>query len=326
MVCWQQAAKIKNAGFLFSVRNKLEGLNLTANGRTFMNRYAFTLIELLVVIAIIGVLVGMTLPAVQMVRESGRRTICLNNLRQVSLGVINYESSHRRFPAGITNPAATPWRSSTWLVQVLPFVEQQNAWDQAHQDYRFDPSPFLSHLGMRTPVSTYACASDPDSGVEHYTHGFRLVASTNYLGVNGTDYTTRDGVFYQDSKTRTADIRDGASNTLLIGERPPSPDFWYGWWYAGFGQGASGSPDMLLGLKEKNDGATHLETCPPGPYFFSKGKKGEACDTFHFWSYHPGGANFGLCDGSVRFVAYTASDVLPHLATRAGSEIGVLED
>jgi prepilin-type N-terminal cleavage/methylation domain-containing protein len=228
MVCWQQAAKIKNAGFLFSVRNKLEGLNLTANGRTFMNRYAFTLIELLVVIAIIGVLVGMTLPAVQMVRESGRRTICLNNLRQVSLGVINYESSHRRFPAGITNPAATPWRSSTWLVQVLPFVEQQNAWDQAHQDYRFDPSPFLSHLGMRTPVSTYACASDPDSGVEHYTHGFRLVASTNYLGVNGTDYTTRDGVFYQDSKTRTADIRDGASNTLLIGERPPSPDFWYG--------------------------------------------------------------------------------------------------
>ena len=107
----------------------------------------------------------------------------------------------------------------------------------------------------------------------------------------------------------------------MIGERPPSPDFWYGWWYAGYGQAASGSPDMLLGARELNDRATHLEACPTGPYSFTRGKRGEPCDTFHFWSYHPGGATFALADGSVQFLSYNADEVLAQLATCAGSEV-----
>ena len=284
-------------------------------------RRGFTLIELLVVIGFVGILVGLLLPAVQAMRESGRRTTCTNNLRQVALAVLNFESSFKRLPAGITPPTATPYRSLSWLTQILPFADQGPLWDQAREDYAYDPSPYLSHLGMRTPVSLFACPSDPDSGQAHYTHQYRLVAHTNYLGLNGTDYLKKDGLFFQDSKVRLAEIRDGQSNTLMIGERPPSPDFWYGWWYAGYGQAASGSPDMLLGARERNDGASKLEDCPPGPYRYSRGKQGQPCDTFHFWSYHSGGANFALADGSVHFLAFSADEILPLLATRAGGEV-----
>ena len=286
-----------------------------------LKRNAFTLIELLVVLAIIGILIGLLLPAVQAVREAARRTNCGNNVRQIGLALLNFEGTRKTLPPGITGPTATPFRSMTWLTQILPQLEQQNLWDQARTDYAADPNPYISHLAMRTPVSTYTCPSDPDTGVPQYTHQFRLVTHTDYMGVNGTDYKKRDGVFFRDSKIRLAEIRDGQSNTIMVGERPPSPDFWYGWWYAGYGQAASGSPDMLLGARELNDGATHLESCPAGPYSFTRGKRGEPCDTFHFWSYHPGGAMFALADGSVQFLSYNADEVLALLATRAGSEV-----
>lgn len=285
---------------------------------------AFTLIELLVVIAIIGILVGLTLPAVQMVREAARRTECAHHLKQVVTALFNFESAHRRFPPGITSSTAK-FRNMTWLTHLLPYIEQQNVWDQALLDYQFDPIPYVSHLGMRTPITVYSCPSDPASGKIHWTHHNRLVTTTSYLGVNGTNYTARDGVFYLDSRTRTRDVADGLSNTIVMGERPPSADFWYGWWYAGFGQSGSGSPDMLLGVRELNDGATYLESCPPGPYRFQKGKRGEMCATLHYWSYHPGGANFAFGDGAIRFLSYTADDVLPALATRAGGETPVLD-
>jgi prepilin-type processing-associated H-X9-DG protein len=174
-------------------------------------------------------------------------------------------------------------------------------------------------------LNLYQCPSDPNSGQVHWTHNGYLVATTRYLGVNGTNYTTRDGVFYLNSATKMRDITEGTSNTLLLGERPPSPDLWYGWWYAGHGQSGSGSPDMLLGVRERNDppvgGVTnYLETCPPGPYQFIRGRR-EQCDTLHFWSYHSGGANFAFCDGSVRLLPYEVDEVLPQLATRAGGEV-----
>ncbi|MEZ6096488.1 MAG: DUF1559 domain-containing protein [Pirellulaceae bacterium] len=288
-------------------------------------RKAFTLIELLVVIAIIGILVGMTLPAVQMVREAARRTSCTNNLKQIALGLHNFESSRGRFPVGIAAATDPQYASTTWLTQLLPFIEQQNMFDRSQADYQVSPLPFTGHLGMQSPISTYQCPSDPSSGSAQWTHENRLIATTSYLGVNGTNYTEEDGVFYLDSHTKMRDVLDGQSNTLLVGERPPSPDFWYGWWYAGHGQSGSGSPDMLLGVRELNDpppsGTNYLEPCPPGPYGFRPGKYGEQSDTLHFWSFHPGGANFALCDGSVQFIPYAADDVMPQLATRAGGEV-----
>ena len=94
-------------------------------------RNAFTLVELLVVIAIIGILIGMLLPAVQQVRESARRIQCGNQIRQISLAMLNYESAHQKFPAGLTNNFVTVppgYQEGTfgWGTEILPFVEQMN--------------------------------------------------------------------------------------------------------------------------------------------------------------------------------------------------------
>ncbi len=150
-----------------------------------------------------------------------------------------------------------------------------------------------------------------------------LVAFTSYLGVAGRDAaTTRDGLLFQDSLTRLTDVPDGTSNTLLIGERPPSHDFQFGWWYAGVGQQLTGSADLLLGVREPNlQPIVSGSTCGPGRYPFSAASSfNDPCGMFHFWSPHSGGANFAFADGSVQFIRYTANDIMPALATRAGGE------
>ena len=291
-----------------------------------MKSRGFTLIELLVVVVIIGILIGMLLPAVQYVREAGRRTNCLNNIRQLALAALNYESANQHLPNGITPIDATPFGATTWLAQLLPHIEQQAVWERAKLDYRQDPVPFLSHQGLRTPIALFACPSDPTSGIVQLTHGNRFVACTNYVGVNGTNFREEDGVFFLNSNTRFADITDGQSNTLMIGERPPSNDFWYGWWYAGAGQDGSGSPDLVLGVAELNatppaGRTTFLESCAPGPFQYEKGRE-EQCDALHFWSFHPNGANFAWADGSARLLPYSIDPtVLAAMATRRGQEI-----
>ncbi len=150
------------------------------------------------------------------------------------------------------------------------------------------------------------------------------VAFTSYLGSSGTSYLKKNGVLYADSTTRWADVTDGLSNTLLLGERPPSSDFRLGWWYRGWGLYKDGTGETVLGVRERNF-SDDYPTCKPGPYHFDAGTKGE-CDLFHFWSFHPGGAHFAFCDGSVKFLRYSADEVLPALATRAGGEVAVTPD
>jgi prepilin-type processing-associated H-X9-DG protein len=143
----------------------------------------------------------------------------------------------------------------------------------------------------------------------------------------GTSFPLSDGVLFIDSRVRIADITDGTSNTIIVGERPPSADFWYGWWYAGYGQQGTGSGDMLLGAREQNaSGNPFVFGCSPGPYHFAPGKVDNQCDLFHFWSLHSGGAYFLFADGSVHFLTYDADSVLPALATRAGREAVELPD
>lgn len=288
----------------------------------------FTLVELLTVVGIIGVLIALLLPAVQAVREAARRTNCLNNVKQIALATLNFESSQQHFPPGKHGPQMPLLAHRSWFCELLPYLEQDAIYQQSNREFE---SPgffrsFSSHKGMQTVMPAFACQSQPESDQLHFTHHGILVANTSYLGVSGTNWETTDGVLFLDSAIRLADITDGASHTLLVGERPPSPDFWYGWWYAGVGQQYTGSLDMLLGARETKapkivGQGDYLDACPNGPYHFQAGSSGEMCDTFHFWSYHPGGAVFGKCDGSVEFLNYSADTILPSLATRSSGEV-----
>ncbi len=293
-------------------------------------RRAFTLIEVLVVIAIVAVLIGLLLPAVQKVRSAAARLACQNNLKQLGLALHNYEGTVGTLPPGAAKFAKKePYPGLSWLGHLLPHVEQGPLWGVSQVAYAERPgNPFQPpHLGILTPLKVFSCPADDRQSMAHATHSGYRVASTGYLGYLGIDFKTPTGVLYYGSRTRFTDITDGTSNTLAAGERPPSPDFWFGWWYAGAGEAGTGAGDMVLGARERNINASqYTGQCPAGPYNFRPGKPDEMCDVFHYWSLHAGGANFLFCDGSVRFLAYAADAVMPALATRAGGEVAAVPD
>ena len=298
----------------------------------FQCRRASTLIELLVAIAILATLVGLLLAAVQRARESAARLKCQNNLRQLALGLHQFHDTHNALPPGhrsLFNRDLMPL--SGWTLSVLPYVEQQALYDQARSAYRRLPLPWFNppHTGMSTVVPAFICPSDyrvvtPQTAARSK----RLVAFTSYLGVSGTNTQAKDGVLYQDSRTNLLAITDGTSSTLLLGERPPSADFQLGWWYAGIGQRFTGSGDTILGVREPNLlPIVSGSKCGPGNYpYIPAGGFDDPCGQFHFWSPHSGGANFAFCDGSVRFLAYSANPIMPALATRAGGEAVAVAD
>jgi prepilin-type processing-associated H-X9-DG protein len=128
-------------------------------------------------------------------------------------------------------------------------------------------------------------------------------------------------VFYTGSDVRLTDIQDGTSSTLLAGERPPSDNYFFGWWYS---PSAPVAGEAFLGVQSGKAAERQLltQSCPGGPYQFSNGRLTNNCDVYHFWSLHYGGANFAFCDGSVRFLTYGAYNaILSDLATRAGGEV-----
>jgi prepilin-type processing-associated H-X9-DG protein len=210
-----------------------------------------------------------------------------------------------------------------WHVRLLPHLEQEPLWRQAVEAHQIEPNPYaeVESLHPRDPLMLmFECPADPRAGSHWVSKAGHRYALTMYLGVLGTEYTRINGVLFVDSRIRLGDITDGTSNTLMVGERPPSPSLLWGWWYTGNGHGtAKGSGDAILGVREYNLG-NDSPHCPVGPYAFGPGKLTNPCDVFHFWSLHSGGAHFVLADGSVRFIGYGAKDVMPALATRAGGE------
>ncbi len=319
-------------------------------------RRGFTLIELLVVIAIIGILIALLLPAVQKVRDAANRTKCANSLKQIGLALHNYHDINGSLPPGLDHSLYPPFGTNvywywSWMARLLHFMEQDNLWRQAEAFARygsgqyspwgpgFDPTTgkrVPSNPALYTPQPMYQCPADNRVLVATYAagdYGNLTVAFTEFLGVSGltirpvtpADEKLYEGLFYPGSHVRFADITDGLSNTLAVGERPPSTDLIYGWWFAGEGQNAngSGSCDVVLGIVEYN-----WENSKCAGYFnsnyhyqFGPGDINNNCDQFHFWSLHPGGAHFLLADGSTHFFAYSVSpDILPAMATRAGGE------
>jgi prepilin-type processing-associated H-X9-DG protein len=293
-------------------------------------RTALTLAELLVVIAIIAVLLGLLVPAVQKLREAAARLQCGNNLKQIGLALHHYHDQEGALPPALSTQS---YRYLSWMGRLLPYAEQDARWQEVAANYRASPRPWFnpphrtdavvplytcpSDPRVRTPATVTVQIAPPSAGSGPVRSVSLSVGLTSYLGVEGVDLNSRDGVLFANSSTRLADITDGLSQTLLVGERPPSADLEYGWWYAGPGQSRTGSTDVVLGAREVN---VSQPGCPPGQYAFGPGSFNGRCDLFHFWSPHPGGGQFLFADGSVHFLAYSAAPVLPALATRSGGE------
>ncbi len=289
-------------------------------------RRGFTLVEMLVVIAIIAILIGLLLPAVQRAREAAARLECSSHLRQIGIALHQYHDQFKSFPAGMNyqdGKTFHKYRFQSWLAQLLPFVEQQNLWQTIDPAYKKTRFPFHNppHVGLGTVIAVYTCPSDGRVQIVQVAQRTKQnVALSSYLGVSGKNLTTKDGVLFRDSRIGIASILDGTSQTILCGERPPSSDFQFGWWYAGSGQRLTGSLDSVLGVEEVNELSLRLAPCAPGVYKFQSGTFGNLCDMFHFWSPHSGGAQFLFADGSVRFLHYSAAPILPALASRHGGE------
>jgi prepilin-type N-terminal cleavage/methylation domain-containing protein/prepilin-type processing-associated H-X9-DG protein len=302
------------------------------------SRRAFSLIELLVVIAIVAVLIGLLIPAVQKVRDTAYRTYCTNALKQIGLGLHQYHDTTGTFPPAIAQGLpGDRYPFVGWLARILPYVEQPALHAEMEAAYRITAAPWVNppHRGFATVVPLYRCPADDRQYQASYAYGV-TVAFTGYLGVNGRNLRTYDGVLYWNSRVKLVDITDGASNTLVAGERPPAWDLAFGWWYHGTGQPdrtfgiptrQTGSCDVTMGVSElnlRNVGLPALNACPAGPYEFGPGTIQNPCDQFHFWSLHAGGSNFLFADGAVRFLTYNSAPLLPALATRNGGETAPL--
>lgn len=301
-------------------------------------RNGFTLVELLVVIAIIGILIGMLLPAVQQVREAARRTTCANNLRQIGLACMNYESSHEAFPPGLNVPidlGSGSWYRSTasnidmpdcpiqgcfgsWMVWIFPFMEQNNLYNSLDLNQR----EYANALGEDSPaakvVPNLLCPSDIDENTVVY-NDYHFGANS-YFGVAGlqTWYIydiTYDGMLYYNSKVKFGMITDGSSNTLLAGERYSKDAEWNNFKdYRGWAWSSSFSArDCIAGVLEPINYELPVGS-GPNPSFALTDKKFNS-----FSSGHPGGANFVVADGSVQFLTLTNTadlSILQNLAIR----------
>ena len=292
-----------------------------------MGRKAFTLIELLVVIAIISILLGLLLPAVQKVRESANRIKCQNNLKQIGLACHQYHDTHKSFPSGYL--ASAPYPETTpgwgWAAFLLPYIEQENLYRQV--DFR---QPVEKSSAIQTPLAIFQCPSDeppvPDFPLTDVTFApMCTAAASSYAATVGQDASevdapTGDGVFYRNSKTRIADIPDGTSQTVLLGDRA-----WVqtnGIW-AGAPNGAICRPGEA-NVWPNATGPTQALILVHNNWINITTDADGGLDDFS--SNHPGGVNLLFADGSVHFIHSITSDgperrAFWALGTRAGGEV-----
>ena len=287
-----------------------------------IERKAFSLIELFIVISIISLTLALILAGVQRVRSAAIRLDCQNRLRNLAISLHQHHDAKGSLPSGFNSLLGkSPYPFSGWQVAVLPYIEQDAVFRRAQSDFGVDRtvSGITGHAGLSTIIPAYICPLDPRIQVPVLSEGIS-VAFTSYLGSCGRDCFKNDGVLFMDSRIRFADISDGLSSTLLLGERPPSSDLRRGWWYAGKGQLQTGSTEMILGTLESNHLIRYHSCSVLQPYPFSQGNFEDPCSVFHFWSPHDGGGNFANSDGAVRFFRYSSSTILPALSTRSGGE------
>lgn len=304
----------------------------------------YTYLEMLTVIAIVGVLVALFLPAVQAAREAARRMACGNHLAQIILAVQEYESAHQVYPPGTVDAQGPIFHlpqgyHHNWISQILPFLEQEPL--ARHVDYRVSVYDVANQPPRRAYVELLLCPSSPAADPGY----------SDYAGVHNDRETPIDvdnnGVFFLNSRIRFDDVVDGVSNTLFLGEkatilgdlgwmsgtrstlrnlgainglgrRPP--------WSTGFPPGVDGDasnaptlsgeeleailfPSDVSPYGSRGVDPTGLAAKPPQDPNLAVGA---------FSSQHPGGTQFSLGDGSVRFLSETINVVVRlQLANRA---------
>lgn len=297
-------------------------------------RPGLSLLELLVVVSLIGVLVGLTLPAVQQTREAAARAVCLDKLRQIGIATHSFHAVHGRLPPAGSKPEAKndPNRLLSWMAHILPHVDRATLYAEAVQACFADPDPTHSppHIGFVTPLAAYVCPDDGRLTGTMTDSAGTTAAFTSYVGVLGStrpDIRRRLlGSLGEEPGARFSDFADGTSQTLLAGERPPPDSADAGWWYpAAIGTGKRG-PNSIMALGSLN--VLPDNDCPGARYgHFGPGRLDNTCDRFHFWSLHPGGGNWLFADGSARYLPYSIRpDTLLALGSRSGGEAVALPD
>ena len=267
-------------------------------------RSAFTLIELLVVIAVIGILMALLLPAVQSARESSRRATCQNNLKQIGLAFHLHHDAQRQFPTGgwvaLTPPnyiggapAVGINQHAGWAFQILPYLEADVTWEGGQATNDTDRALFA--IGTTNKIFFCPTRRDPqtvtypDNYVPPLTGGDIIHALCDYAASNKES----TGVVRQARVTKFATIKDGTSNTLMVGEKRLNVRY----------LGSKQDDDNQGYTAGFNFDTVRKTGSPPRPDYDSKFGDGDG----RFGSSHPGGLNILLADGSVRVLAYTIS-------------------
>ena len=298
----------------------------------------FTLVELLVVIAIIGILIGMLLPAVQAVRAAARRIQCGNQMRQMTLGMMNYESAHMHFPPGIKTADGDFSSTRTqpglnWQAIILPFIEQAPLYAEVTSLTSNLAIPSRAHAApvATTIISTLICPScpmddlnpiRPDSG--------RDAAKSNYVGVWGievngnSDYnqlaanqnvydpSTYSGILFLDSQVGFGAITDGSSNTFVVAERDG----------ASIGVNTRAAATWCSGNRAQWGNQCLGPISRQLNYIINTVEDNRQAQWNAISSQHTGGSQFGRADGSVEFIADSINGlVYEALGTKAGGEV-----
>ncbi len=313
-------------------------------------RRAFTLVELLVVIAIIGTLVALLMPAVSAARESARKMSCSNNMKNLGLALHNYHDTMGRFPSAYINTVADFQEGWGWGALILPYIEQQ----PLHTQLGVINGTFYTQLAQggtkgkqvadlaESALKIFMCPSDSGyngNGQVHNNRNFggaspglgysalgltttaqALPGVSNYMVTEGhrdvAGKTANTGFAFGDSNIKFSHITDGTSNTFMIGERE-TEQCRSGTWVGvkrPTGGGTAGC-NMVVGHSR-----VKINT-PDGPaiaWNINNTGCGEG-----FSSFHPGGAQFALCDGSVRFVSQNINHFwyfAPGAANQNGTE------
>ena len=304
----------------------------------------FTLVELLVVITIIGILISLLLPAVQAAREAARRLQCSNNLKQVGLALLNYESGYSMFPPGGLN-------GSSWWVRILPYVEQNNISEKYNHSYSCpgwlgggsDSTGNINLLKDQRFSFMYCPSSTlPMLVLSNTDQNFANVQSATYTGISGaTDHSTAATVTAGDAPGRISSggvlivnrgipisqITDGTSNTMVVGEQSdwltPAPgpedrgcpngdcrsDCWHGFTMGPVGDNRAFNLTCVYHrINEKS----------PLAY----GVPGNCGPNTPIQSAHSGGVQTLFADGSVQFLSESLNmDTLYNLANRNDGKV-----